>query len=152
MKNQENKVFLDFFERHYARCFSYVKLSVNDDEAVKSIITEAMKCLWNEHLTKGTSVDDLGRLVRLLDKGIANYSASQSVKGVRGYKNARDAASFSAAQIDCLPPKRKEIFLLSRVQGLTSAQIAQEMSISPRTVDKHIELALKQLKQNNESE
>lgn len=146
----DNKVFLDFFDRNYARCYSYVKLTVPDDVAVKDIITSAMKSLWNEHLTEGKSVNDLGRLVSLLDAGARKYLVSNSTKDVKVYKSSKDISSFTTSQIDLLPPRRREIFLLSRVQGMTSSEIAAQMSISPRTVEKHIELALKQLKQSDE--
>lgn len=148
MKPRENRLFLDFFDRNYARCYSYVCLSVADEQAVKSIISEAMKSLWNEHLLQGTSVNDLGRLVQLLDIKTRLHLLSRTDGEVKGYKSSSDTSSFTQAQIDSLPRKRREIFLLSRVEGLTSAQIASELSISPRTVEKHIELALKQLKKN----
>jgi len=150
MDSQDNKVFLDFFERNYARCYSYVKLTVADDMAVKDIITSAMKTLWKEHLTGGKSVNDLGRLVGLLDAGARKYLVSRSTTDVKVYKSSKDISSFTTSQIDLLPSRRREIFLLSRVQGMKSSEIAAQMSISPRTVEKHIELALKQLKQIDE--
>lgn len=47
--------------------------------------------------------------------------------------------------LNCLPPMRKKIFLLSRIQGYSYKEIASQLSISPRTVEKHISLAIKQL-------
>lgn len=41
-----------------------------------------------------------------------------------------------------LPPKTKEVFLLSRKSGLTYAQIAKELDISIKTVETHISKAL----------
>lgn len=146
---KDNKVFLDFFEHNYARCYSYVKLTVSDDVTVKDIITSALKTLWKEHLMEGKSVNDLGRLVNLIDAGVKKHLMTKSTKDVKVYKSSKDISSFTPSQIDRLPPRRREIFLLSRVQGMTSSEIAAQMSISPRTVEKHIELALKQLKQNN---
>jgi len=50
------------------------------------------------------------------------------------------------AALESLPPARKEAFLLSRFEGLSYKQIANKLSISDRTVEKHISLALRQLK------
>ncbi|WP_316793658.1 RNA polymerase sigma factor [Pedobacter frigoris] len=44
-----------------------------------------------------------------------------------------------------LPPTRRQVFILSRIEGYTYSEIAELLSISPRTVEKHISLALKQL-------
>lgn len=48
--------------------------------------------------------------------------------------------------LNALPPVRKKVFLLNRFHGYSYKEIAQEMSLSDRTVEKHISLALKQLK------
>ena len=47
--------------------------------------------------------------------------------------------------LNCLPPVRKQVFVLSRLQGYSYKEIAEQLSISPRTVEKHISLAIKQL-------
>lgn len=48
--------------------------------------------------------------------------------------------------LDNMPPQRKRAFLLSRIQGLAYKDIAKEMDISSKTVEKHISSALKDLK------
>lgn len=49
-------------------------------------------------------------------------------------------------RIDLLPPQRRKVFLLSRIQQKDRAAIAEELGISVRTVDKHLELAVRHLK------
>lgn len=41
-----------------------------------------------------------------------------------------------------LPPKRREVFFLSRVRNMSNQEIAMRMGLSVRTVEKHIQLAL----------
>ena len=48
--------------------------------------------------------------------------------------------------IDALPPKCKQIFLMSRKEDMTYKQIAAVMEISPKTVENQIGNALKFLK------
>lgn len=45
-----------------------------------------------------------------------------------------------------LPPKRKEIFLLSRFEGLSYQEISEKMNISIKTVEAQISLALKYIR------
>lgn len=47
--------------------------------------------------------------------------------------------------LNLLPPTRKKVFVLNRLQGYSYKEIAEQLSISPRTVEKHISLAMKQL-------
>ena len=51
------------------------------------------------------------------------------------------------AAIDELPPKCREIFLLSRESELTYAQIAEELLVSRKTVENQMGIALKRLKE-----
>lgn len=48
--------------------------------------------------------------------------------------------------INNMPPVRKKIFQLSRHQGMSHKEISQTLSVSVKTVETHIHLALKQLK------
>jgi RNA polymerase sigma-70 factor (ECF subfamily) len=49
--------------------------------------------------------------------------------------------------IEELPPIRRQVFLLSRVEGKSYKAIAQELGISERTVENHVYKALKMLKE-----
>ncbi|MBQ3697170.1 MAG: HTH domain-containing protein, partial [Spirochaetales bacterium] len=42
---------------------------------------------------------------------------------------------------------RKEIFIMSRVEGLQAKEIAEKLGLSVHTVNKHIALALSMLKE-----
>ena len=48
--------------------------------------------------------------------------------------------------IDHLPPQARKIFLMNRFDRKTAVTIASELGLSPRTVEKHLEVALKNLK------
>ena len=54
--------------------------------------------------------------------------------------------------IEKLPPKRKQIYTLSRERGYTYSEIAQELNISVKTVEKQINLSLKQIKNHLDKE
>lgn len=48
--------------------------------------------------------------------------------------------------VNHLPSQARKIFLMSRFDHKTATEIATELGLSPRTVEKHIEVALKSLK------
>lgn len=45
-----------------------------------------------------------------------------------------------------MPEQRRKVFVMSRIQKKTHAEIAAELNISVRTVERHVYLALKELK------
>ena len=54
--------------------------------------------------------------------------------------------------IEKLPPRRKEVFNLSRKRGMTYKEIATHLNISENTVDSQIRKALQFLKEHLEDE
>lgn len=50
------------------------------------------------------------------------------------------------ASLDQLPPRARQVFMLSRLEGLTYAQIGEQLGISPKTVFGHMVVALDQLR------
>lgn len=48
--------------------------------------------------------------------------------------------------VEAMPERRREIFVMSRSQHLSNAEIARRLNLSVRTVEKHIELALSDLR------
>lgn len=47
-----------------------------------------------------------------------------------------------------LTPRQKEIFCMSRYENLSYKEIAEKLNITPKTVERHINDALKYLKKN----
>ncbi|MGD8277294.1 MAG: RNA polymerase sigma-70 factor [Gemmatimonadota bacterium] len=64
---------------------------------------------------------------------------------------AEDAAAeelrrAAAAAVEALPPKRREVFRLARVEGLSYPEIAEVMGLAQQTVANHMSLALADLR------
>jgi RNA polymerase sigma-70 factor (ECF subfamily) len=57
-----------------------------------------------------------------------------------------DYEKLLCGMIDSLSPQQKEVFRLSRIQGLTYNEIAELLHLTLRTVQKHASLALEKIK------
>ncbi|MCD6598935.1 MAG: sigma-70 family RNA polymerase sigma factor [Bacteroidales bacterium] len=53
--------------------------------------------------------------------------------------------------VEQLPPKRQTVFRLSRNEGLSNDEIASRMDIQKKTVENHLNLALKYLREKLQS-
>ena len=49
--------------------------------------------------------------------------------------------------IDTLPEKCREVFLLSKIEGLKNREIAEKLGISEKTVERHITIAISKLRE-----
>ncbi|MFT3813403.1 MAG: sigma-70 family RNA polymerase sigma factor [Acidovorax sp.] len=55
---------------------------------------------------------------------------------------SREGLAAVIATIDQLPPRCREAFILYKFDGLTYAEIAERMGISPRTVEMQLQIAM----------
>lgn len=59
---------------------------------------------------------------------------------------AKETQMQMAEAIRKMPPKRKRILILSRLEGKSNSEIAAEMGVTKKTVENHLYLALKELR------
>ncbi|MFW0714584.1 RNA polymerase sigma factor [Pedobacter sp. N23S346] len=78
------------------------------------------------------------------EKNLKIYHAER-VESIQNVAQSYDNKQQLEVVLDCLPPTRKQVFVLNRLHGYSYKEIAEKLSISPRTVEKHISLAIKQL-------
>ena len=52
---------------------------------------------------------------------------------------------FTIKRSCCLPPRRKQVFEMSRIEGLSHKEIAEKLQIPVRTVEDHIYKTLTEL-------
>ncbi|MDM9625256.1 RNA polymerase sigma factor [Rhizobium sp. S152] len=57
-----------------------------------------------------------------------------------------------SAIIDNMPPRARQVFLMSRIDGLTYTDIGTQLGISPKTVFSHMVVALERLRSEMMSE
>ncbi len=63
-----------------------------------------------------------------------------------------DLEAFALDYIDGMPAARKEIFLLSKREGLSNDEIAQQLQVSKRTVENQLYRAIKSIKTHLQKE
>jgi len=162
IKKSDEKAFEILFHKYYGHLCVYASRIINDDSASEEIVQDLFVKFWEkrEQLNIETSLKNY--LFRSVKNLCINYFQHNKTK----LRHARHILSevennFSdddnypeidlsikiEESINSLPEKRKEIFRLSRQDGLKYHEIATKLNISIKTVETQMSLAIKTLRE-----
>ena len=157
--NAFDLIFDKYGNRLYAFAVSYLKSNEEAEELVQDVFLK----LWENRAKLKRESSLKSYLFTIAYHKMCNlfrhkeqhdkYIFSEKVKGERTV-NVEEQIEFKEAlnQIDqiieLLPQRQKQIFIKSRKEGKSSREIAEELQISPATVDNQISAALKFLRKH----
>lgn len=159
MKDNNSDAFEVIFERYWKRLYSYAYRIYADEEICEDIVQEVFISLW-EKAADSHILNLEGYLLRAVKYKIANHlrdlkfsqahtDVLQNIPSPSKTEKALEYQEFENkvfSEIEKLPPRSREVFMLSRFEHLSNTEIAEKLNISIRTVETHISAALKHLK------
>ena len=150
----------DALFRHYSALvyrfsYSYLKSRVEAEEIVQDCFLK----IWERRHELREDISLKGYLFTTAHHAVLNLlrrskhqlrfqthlAALRPVTATNGAEYSEIEALYQAA-LEKLPPKRRQIFVLSRQQGLSYSEIAQQLNLSAKTVEAQITQALKFLR------
>lgn len=157
------KAFSELFDRYGKRLYFFAKGYLKSEEDAEEIVQEVFMKIWNnrEELTAERSFE--AYLFTIAKNGILNtIRKSKSEQAYLSYAKIHpeknilldDELDFSELEaayqkiVMNLSPRRKEIYLLSREQHLSNADIAEKMNISVKTVENQMTSAIAEIRHN----
>ena len=162
MINIEKKTFESLFNLYYSGLIVYANRFTNQIEISEDIVHDVFITLWEKkdsllmesakaYLFSSVRNRCLNHLEQLKVRN--EYQEQLLQKGdITGlltweYYVESELREHIEKAIRQLPPQCQKIFIMNRFNDKSITQIAEELEISPRTVEKHIEIALKKLRQ-----
>ena len=162
IKKSDEKAFEMLFHKYYGHLCSFASKIINDNDSAEEIVQDLFVKLWEkrEHLFIETSLKNyLFRSVKNLCLNFIQHNKTkiQHVQSVLSEVESNfsdddnypeiDLAFKIEESINSLPGKRREIFRLSRQEGLKYYEIAEKLNISIKTVETQMSLAIKTLRE-----
>lgn len=146
------------FKLWHRKVFAYFFKKTESEDQAEELTQMAFVKLWR---FKHTLSDDFPldvQLFKIAKTTLLDYfkKRANDDRNLKVYHAQLSSSETNKAQeyenkqqldvvLNCLPPVRKQVFVLSRLYGYSYKEIGEQLSISPRTVEKHISLAIKQL-------
>lgn len=174
IKRGDRAAFNELYEQHFFSLCAYAELFLSPGEA-EDVVQDVFLNVWlrREGLDKSLSIR--GYLLRSVYNASLNVikrnnhlyaynSTSRKEIEEMGYLHYdpdanevirrlynQDLRDEIDKAIDSLPPKCRNVFLLSYIQNIPSKEISRQLNISVSTVENHIYSALKQLRKKLEA-
>ncbi|MBC8004524.1 MAG: RNA polymerase sigma-70 factor, partial [Verrucomicrobia bacterium] len=161
LKEGDEHAFKALFQKYYSAMCQFAYQFLKDSDMAEETVQELFVRLWEKRATLNIELSVNHYLFRSIRNQCLNQLQHQKIKqqyASRMLENAEQETDWQPfylemdlmerieKSIDSMPPKRQEIFRLSREQGLKYKEIADKLNISIKTVEAQMGLALKYLR------
>ncbi|AWW29208.1 RNA polymerase sigma-70 factor [Echinicola strongylocentroti] len=157
-KNAFYELYQLFHERIYLFCIHYGLKAVDAEEITQDVFVklwtarqkiDPTKCLkaYLFTIAKNTMLDMFKKQIR--QKATRTYQM-QLILPVNTTQNTleyNELMGLVEKTLTCLPERRRRVFEMSRLQGLSHKEIAAQLGISTKTVENHLTLALQNFRE-----
>lgn len=162
LRNNSITAFDSLFYKYSDKLYSFAFSLLKNREDSKEIVQEAFSRIWQKRNELDSSksfksylftisynliIDQLR--LRLKDQEYRNSVGEYFDLNVVSNNNKTDYNIIDCqvkSAVEELPKKRKQVYLLSRENGLSQKEIADKLGISVKTVENQINLSLKQIR------
>lgn len=160
----DEKAFETLYNKYWEKLTGIAHHKVGCLDTSKELVQDVFTDLWKrrEHLQIRTSF--AAYIMTAMKYAVLDHIRSCKVKdryveAIKNFSTDNDSSTielvayneldhFLKHEISKLPGKCQQIFKLSRVNQLSTAEIAEQLQISPKTVENQISKALKILRTN----
>ncbi|MDH5400261.1 MAG: RNA polymerase sigma-70 factor [Cyclobacteriaceae bacterium] len=152
--------FEEMFREHYVYLCNLANKILNDRDEAEEIVQNVFVNVWNRQEYANISTSVKGYLSQAVKNACMNFFKHDKVKQKHVQYEMYYGSKFSADDpvvagelndridraIQGLPEQRRRVFLMSRHEGLKYKEIAEQLSISPKTVENHMGKALEHMR------
>ena len=147
------------FHQYYSPLCNYASKIIADNAMSEDIVQNLFIQLWeNDKLNDAINIEYF--LLRAVKYKCIDYLRTKKTRKEVPFERLTDVEYTGTNELTeeeieplfhyftaKLPPKTREVFLLSRKSGLTYKEIAEEMNISVKTVENQMGRALRKMKE-----
>jgi len=159
LKEGDRQAYIEIYTRYNSLLYIYAFKKLRNKEEAKDVVQEVFIQLWNRHEQLSVDTSLAGYLYQSVRNRALNIFAHQQIEqkyidslndflgtqtaGTDYLIREKEIAALIEKEINALPPKMRQVFLLSRKEHKTYKEIASAMNISEDTVNTQMKRALK---------
>ncbi len=157
----DHAAFYRVFIRYHGQVSRYISYLVKDGEQAADLTQEVFIKVWTyrESLPLVRSFDSY--LYQIARNAVKDHIRSQTARSAHTLAYSARQQSYTAFEeefiaresehiirdiVTQMPEARRRVFEMSRYQGLRNEEIAQQLNISKKTVENHLNAALRDIR------
>ncbi|WDF57356.1 RNA polymerase sigma-70 factor [Mucilaginibacter sp. KACC 22063] len=160
----DKAAFESLFKIYYRKLILFANRFVNDLDVSEEIVCDVFAVLWE----KGHEINFTGTLSSYLFKAVQNrclnhlkhkkienlyvsylernHLLNEIIETTESRYFEKEMSRQITTALDALPEKCREIFVMSRFGNKKYKEIAEELNLSPKTVERQISIALDKMR------
>lgn len=161
MKYGDEECFDELFRKYYPRFHTYTNRLTHDHYLAEDIMQNVFLKLWLNRLKLDERYSVVSYLYVLTKNEILNQMRydrnhpciNDKLLMVCRHLYAENDTDYKELYskvleaVERLPKRRREVFKMNRFEFMSAAEIAERLGLSVRTVEKHLELAMRNIRQ-----
>lgn len=168
LKNGNHEAFAWIYKSYWSQVYNFCRLYITSVDDTKEVVQQVFVKVWEARALIKENENFKGFLFIITRNIIFNQSKKNfnenfyKLSVLNAFSQAPDEAQYEIEEeiatkqlssyinllIDKLPPRQKEVFILSRQSHLSYKEISVRLSISEKTVEHHIAKAIRFLREN----
>ena len=159
LKEGDEKAFVAIYKRFFIKLYGYTISLIKSNELAEDIVQEVFLKVWTNRksidtsksfkaylytITQNQTFNVLKKIVH--DKKLCQelyLTQKQSICNTDKSLLESEMAQIEKKILETLPPKRRRIFVMSRMEGKSYQEISNELGLSKQTVKNQISHSLK---------
>lgn len=169
LKEGNPAAYEELFKQTFPRMLSYCRLFIHDQSQASDLVQECFIKLWEKHSSIKVTQSVESLLFVMLRNRCLNYLRDQKIHSSEkslymieenelqhlfqldfmGKEEMTIEEKMIIAireSVDKLPEKRKMVFIKAKIEGKKNKEVAEELAISLKAVEKHLQQAKAQIR------
>ena len=163
LKEGDEKAFTTLYRRYWSKVYNFSRLYLSSILEIEEVVQEVFVKVWESRsllreddnfkgflfvITRNLVFNQFRRSFNENAYKLTVLSSIMPYYNLEEELTAADLQEFIEKMVKELPPRQQEVFNLSRNAHLTYKEISIRLNINKKTVERHINEALKFLKKN----
>lgn len=163
IKVGDEAAFKELYKKYWPKVHNFSQLFLTSSSEIEEVVQEVFVKLWEIRyllrpddkfegflfiITRNLIFNQFRRSFNETNYKLTILRSINESYSIEEEMDTADLKIYITHLIEELPPRQKEVFIMSREKHLSYKEIALQLSISEKTVERHINEALKFLRKN----